>query len=239
MKTLRAIPGALFFSCAALAAGCIAGSSDTSAEEEAARNSPLNAGSCAHPLCSEGDKLGSSCDPCVQKICQKDPFCCGTNWDTQCVGEVASICSRSCAGGSSSSSSSSSGAGGGSFDQAAQACVDKINQYRATLGLPAYQRWTQDEACAGQQAQKDGQSGAPHSGIGMCGEWAQNECPGWPGPPASMIGSCLEMMWAEGPGDVFGGHGHYVNMSSTKYTKVACGFYVLPNGKVWATQDFH
>ena len=33
-------------------------------------------------------------------------------------------------------------------------------------------------------------------------------------------------------------HGHYINMSSTQYTQVACGFYTLSDGQVWATQDF-
>lgn len=46
------------------------------------------------------------------------------------------------------------------------------------------------------------------------------------------------MMWDEGPGDFYGGHGHYINMSSTQYSRVACGFHVLADGSVWATQDF-
>ncbi len=132
---------------------------------------------------------------------------------------------------------SSSGGGGssssGASGDATQTCVDTINQYRATLGLPAYARWTSGESCVDGQAQADSQSGTAHSAFGQCGEFAQNECPGWPGPPASMIGSCLQMMWAEGPGG-----GHYDNMSSTQYTQVACGFYVTGDGSVWATQDF-
>ena len=53
-----------------------------------------------------------------------------------------------------------------------------------------------------------------------------------------MIEGCLQMMWNEGPGDFYGGHGHYINMSSTQYTKVSCGYYTLADGSVWATQDF-
>jgi hypothetical protein len=53
-----------------------------------------------------------------------------------------------------------------------------------------------------------------------------------------MIGDCMQMMWNEGPGDFNAGHGHYINMSSTMYTKVACGFHLLPDGNVWAVQDF-
>lgn len=116
--------------------------------------------------------------------------------------------------------------------------MDTINDYRATLGLPPYQRWSESEVCAGSEAQKDSTTMQAHSAFPSCGEWAQNECPGWPGPPESMITGCLAAMWAEGPGEFDDGHGHYLNMSSTQYTKVACGFYVLPNGKVWAVQDF-
>jgi hypothetical protein len=120
----------------------------------------------------------------------------------------------------------------------ASLCVDTINSSRKTLGLPAYERWNAEEDCADSQAKSDSASGTAHGAFGRCGESAQNECPGWPGPPESMITGCLKMMWAEGPGSDFSAHGHYLNMSSTKYTKVACGFYTLPDGRVWAVQDF-
>jgi hypothetical protein len=122
-------------------------------------------------------------------------------------------------------------------DTAEQLCVDTINQYRATLSLPPYQRWKANESCTDGQGLADSISGVPHSAFGKCGEYAQNECPGWPGPPAKMIPECLAMMWAEGPGD-FAHHGHYVNMSSTSYTMVSCGFATASNGSIWATQDF-
>jgi hypothetical protein len=137
-----------------------------------------------------------------------------------------------------SSSSSTSGGGGDPLEMAAQLCVDTINMYRATMGLTPYARWTDGETCGGQEAQKDSQTMTAHSAFGTCGEWAQNECPGWPGPAGGMIAGCLQMMWNEGPGDFYGGHGHYINMSSTQYTKVSCGFYTLADGSVWATQDF-
>lgn len=127
--------------------------------------------------------------------------------------------------------------GGGSSDPA-QLCVDTINAYRASISLPAYARWNEAESCAGDQAKSDSQSGTAHGAFGDCMEHAQDECPGWPGPPGSMITGCLAQMWAEGPGSDFAKHGHYINMSSTSYTKVACGFYTLPSGDVWAAQDF-
>ena len=126
----------------------------------------------------------------------------------------------------------------GDPDEAAtQLCVDTINMYRATLGLPALARWTDAELCSDEEAASDGASGTPHGAFGKCGESAQNECPGWPGPPADMITGCLELMWAEGPGEDFNLHGHYINMSNPAYTKVACGFAEGMNG-IWAVQNF-
>jgi hypothetical protein len=123
--------------------------------------------------------------------------------------------------------------GGNPSGSAEQICVDTINMYRATLGLPPYARWTSAEMCADGQAQSDSQTGTAHGAFGMCSENAQNECPGWPGPPDQMIPMCLAAMWSEGPGG-----GHYDNMSSTMYTQTACGFYTLADGSVWAVQDF-
>jgi hypothetical protein len=152
----------------------------------------------------------------------------------------------SSSGGSGSSGSGGSGSGGGGSSSSGgsgdsspeQLCVDTINQYRATLNLPAYARWSAEESCADGQALSDSASGTAHGAFGTCGEVAQDECPGWPGPPSSMITGCLQQMWAEGPGPFDQGHGHYDNMSNSSYTQVACGFYILPDGSVWATQDF-
>ena len=116
-------------------------------------------------------------------------------------------------------------------------CVDKINEYRATLGLDPYDRWTEAESCADDQAQQDSVSGTAHGAFGQCDEWAQNECPGW-GSLDQIISSCLQMMWDEGPGEDFQAHGHYINMSSEDYTRAACGFYTTASGDVWAVQDF-
>ena len=117
-------------------------------------------------------------------------------------------------------------------------CVDEINRYRATLSLPPYAGWTSAGTCADGQSKSDSESGKAHGTFGKCGESAQNECPGWPGPPDSMIKGCLKMMWAEGPGEPFSAHGHYINMSSTSYKSVACGFYQTPSGSWWSVQDF-
>lgn len=69
---------------------------------------------CAHALCTAGAKLTASCDPCAQTICAQDSFCCQSQWDAQCVGEVASICGKTTCGGGST--------GGGTTTPPADPC---------------------------------------------------------------------------------------------------------------------
>jgi hypothetical protein len=60
---------------------------------------PGNGGqTCAHDACSAGGSLQSSCDPCVAQICAADSYCCSTAWDATCVGEVVSLCGKTCGG---------------------------------------------------------------------------------------------------------------------------------------------
>lgn len=156
-------------------------------------------------------------------------------------------------GSGSSSGSTSSGSGGGSgsssgsssdpFAAARQECVQTINSYRATLNPPsaALMENTAEEPCVDGQAKADYTSMTPHSAFGQCQEFAQNECPGWPGPATAIVSymssSCLDQMWAEGPPPQ-GQDNHWLNMENPQYTKVACGFYLDAQGTLWATQDF-
>lgn len=126
----------------------------------------------------------------------------------------------------------------------AEDCVRRINQFRCECQhLPPLMRWRDGEACADMMAEYDSMhAGMPHAGflLPVCSPRgnAQNECPGWPSVDATVSG-CLQQMWDEGPGDFYGPppHGHYINMSSTSHTMVACGFYDSPGG-VYATQNF-
>lgn len=118
-----------------------------------------------------------------------------------------------------------------------QACVNRINAFRATLDLPPLQRWTVEEPCVDGQAQSDSQTGDAHGAFGDCHERAQNECPGWRSIDQT-IQDCLQDMWDEGPGEPFSEHGHFLNMSNPEHTQVACGFYETPDGEVWAIQNF-
>jgi hypothetical protein len=141
--------------------------------------------------------------------------------------------------GAAGSGTTSGAAGADPYAAARQACVDKINMFRATLNLAALTRWTAEESCVDGQAMSDSQSGTAHGAFGRCTESAQDECPGWKSVDSIAGGtkSCLDQMWAEGPGTDYSMHGHYINMSNPKYTKVACGYSTTPDGKVWAAQD--
>ena len=138
-----------------------------------------------------------------------------------------------------SSDDGNGGATGGNDAYAAdrRACVDRINGFRATLGLPPLKRWTEQEACTDTEATSDSQTDKAHGAFGSCKEGAQNECPGW-GSVDETIQGCLQSMWDEGPGEPYSEHGHYINMSNPDYTQVACGFHETADGKVWAIQNF-
>ena len=81
----------------------------------------------------------------------------------------------------------------------------------------------------------------PHGGfrahICIEGGSAQNECPGYRDMD-QVIGLCLQQMWDEGPGEPFIEHGHYLNMSNPEFRKVACGFFMTVDGKMWSVQNF-
>lgn len=117
-----------------------------------------------------------------------------------------------------------------------QDCVDRINRFRWECQcLPPLARWNDAEMCSDQQSSADQNGGGPHGNFGMCDENAQNTCPNW-GSEEQVINGCLQSMWDEGPGEPFSEHGHYLNMSSMNFTRVACGFSY--DGGVWSNQNF-
>lgn len=129
-----------------------------------------------------------------------------------------------------------------------QDCVDRINQFLTQCAcLPALTRSTQGEACADKMAEYDAGKDSPHAGAidKICEpSGAQNECPGYSS-NNQVISLCLQQMWDEGPppagsctGACYEQHGHFINMTDKSVTKVACGFYTTPSGKVWAAQNF-
>jgi hypothetical protein len=130
------------------------------------------------------------------------------------------------------------GEGSSDFEAARGACVDRINAFRATEDLPPLARWTDAEGCTEEQSKLDSEVQGAHENFGMCGERAQNTCPNWNGDVDEVIDRCLQAMWDEGPGEPFSEHGHYLNMSSRSYTKVACAFFEMDGGRIWSNQNF-
>jgi hypothetical protein len=125
-------------------------------------------------------------------------------------------------------------------------CVARVNQFRACVCLPPLQRWNAGEDCANQDAAYDPANGA-HAGFiaKLCQQegFAQDECPGWQSETA-VVSGCLQQMFDEGPppagsctGTCYEMHGHFINMTNTSYTMVACGIATV-NGQVTAVQDF-
>lgn len=125
-------------------------------------------------------------------------------------------------------------------------CVARVNQFRTCVCLPPLTRWTAGEACADQDAAYD-PSHSAHAGFiaRICSPegYAQDECPGWPS-ETSVVSGCLQQMFDEGPppsnpcnGSCFEMYGHFINMTNTSYTLVACGMATV-NGQITAVQNF-
>lgn len=124
-------------------------------------------------------------------------------------------------------------------------CVTRVNQFRACVCLPPLARWNEGESCADMDAAYDPANGA-HAGFiaDICSPEgnAQDECPGYSS-ETQVIGLCIQQMFDEGPpptadctGDCYEMHGHFINMTNTRYKKIACGIATV-NGKVTAVQD--
>ena len=163
---------------------------------------------------------------------------CSTGPDTQPQPDAAGADAD--AGSGTDAAKNEAGADVSSSAAPAQHCVDKINEYRATLSLPPYIRDATKEPCVDGEAKTDALANQAHSAFGSCGEFAQNECPGYSSADVSgSLDGCLAQMWAEGPGADFQTHGHYINMTSTSYTHAFCGFYIVGDGTFWGAQDFY
>jgi hypothetical protein len=94
--TFTVDPGAPSSSAAVTVAGASPSATQSGVVSLTVTGAAADAGSCALAMCATGDPLDASCDPCAGQICQSDPFCCNTQWDSICVGEVGSICGGTC-----------------------------------------------------------------------------------------------------------------------------------------------
>lgn len=169
---------------------------------------------------------------------------------------------RDASGGGTSDAGGASGGGtsdaGNSLDALRQFCVDYINMYRTMRGLdPLARAGEEQEHCSDRGAQMDAESGQAHGSAGSCPglSGGQNTCPevrvgGLYGTLQESLTQCIDEMWAEGQPPVPRNqciqdsqgclleHGHYLNMTDSRYNVVSCGFYEKPDGSYWINQDF-
>ena len=136
-----------------------------------------------------------------------------------------------------------------------QACLDKINEYRATENLePLTLAPEEKQTCTDKQAGDDLASNKAHGHFGDCGEGAQNSGPNfntsWRKTAVEVSDAYLKMMWEDEKALVTSGErdpnkdedypyiGHYLNMKGN-YKTVACGITLSEDGKKgWFNVNF-
>ncbi|WP_074208515.1 CAP domain-containing protein [Fibrobacter sp. UWB11] len=155
-----------------------------------------------------------------------------------------------------SSATSSSSAGTSFFSENwRQACLDKINEYRATENLePLTLAPEEKQTCTDKQAGDDLAENKAHGHFGACGEGAQNSGPNfntsWRKTAIEVSDAYLKMMWEDEKALVTSGErdpnkdedysyiGHYLNMKGN-YKTVACGITLSEDGKKgWFNVNF-
>ena len=124
---------------------------------------------------------------------------------------------------------------------ASAACVDQVNQLRASVGDPPLARSTRIDQFSAEAARYDGEAHQAHKYFietngGHGTALAENVIPWWKvsdyGSISAIVRKGVMLMWEEGPSGY-----HYVNMRG-RYTEMGCGIAVL-NGEVTVSQDFH
>ena len=169
---------------------------------------------------------------------------------------VVSSSSAKVASSSSAKTPSSSAATNSFFsDNWRQACLDKINEYRATENLgPLTLAPEEKQTCTDKQAGDDLAENKAHGHFQACGEWAQNSGPNfstsWRKTATEATDAFLKMMWEDEKALVTSGErdpdkkgdysyiGHYLNMKGN-YKTVACGIALSADGKKgWLNINF-
>jgi hypothetical protein len=89
---------------------------------------PNDSGDC----CSTHEGAGCSQPSIEDCVCDDDPYCCDTAWDTVCVGKVGTLGCGTCGDGGTSACCSPSTASGCSMDAAIEQCVCAEDPYCCT-----------------------------------------------------------------------------------------------------------
>jgi uncharacterized protein YkwD len=124
---------------------------------------------------------------------------------------------------------------------AVSACIDQVNELRASVGDPPLARSTRIEQFSAEAARVDGEAHQAHKYFtetngGHGTALAENVIPWWKvsdfGSIQNIVRKGVTQMWQEGPSGY-----HYVNMRG-RYSEMGCGIAVI-NGEVTVSQDFH
>jgi len=93
-------------------------------------SSNVGSGSCTHNVCDTGAALDGACDSCAASVCAEDPYCCTTEWDSICVGEVDQFCGAgTCNGGGGSNNCHDECTVGAKMSAACGTCVADVCAY--------------------------------------------------------------------------------------------------------------
>ena len=83
------------FNCGTCGHTCTTGTTCMSSSCQATSTGEPPQGSCGQSLCTDTlSPLSPGCDPsgCVSAVCGADIYCCDTDWDSICAGEVVDFC---------------------------------------------------------------------------------------------------------------------------------------------------
>jgi len=151
-------------------------------------------------------------------------------------GCIAAHCQAACAGGSTPDSGTSTDP----LEEARIACVNRLNAYRSQLGLPAFTRAKDKEACADTQAKNDAAHGQDHwSYLNLSPTCVldpvydrQAACSSWPGTPVAAAVDCVDANWKTTDD-------HHKYIVASYYKRVACGFHVINASTVWININYY
>jgi uncharacterized protein YkwD len=111
----------------------------------------------------------------------------------------------------------------------ADACLEKVNQYRAGKGRPALTLKSGQMSCAAQQSANDGPNLKWHGSFGQCSEMGQCQAAG-----QSTCSAAIDAYYSEGPGG-----GHYEIIMDSKYKSMAYGHCACSKYSHFWTHNFY
>lgn len=158
---------------------------------------PPPTGQCDHAVCETGTALGSDCGDCAKAVCTADPYCCTTEWDGVCVGEVDQYCTTKCGGGGGSKCDHGPCEEGGAMSPACSECtsiVCKEDPYCCNQTSGAWDDLCVDRAQSKPECADECGGGCGHSEC-TTGASLQAGCSACAGAVCAADSYCCEVEW--------------------------------------------